>query len=158
PAGVVLVGCEDGAADTIVERLQAAGADLSRVHTFDGTSGAGQGMGLPTFPEDCPLLEEAVRESRARLVIIDPLLAVISSNAWSVNDQMVRRALAPLARVAEETRAAIILVRHLCKWGGGQRAIYRGSGSIAIIGSARTAFLVARDPEEPDVRVLASTK
>jgi hypothetical protein len=71
---------------------------------------------------------------------------------------MVRRALAPLARVAEETRAAMILVRHLSKWGGGQRAIYRGSGSIGIIGSARTAFLVGRDPEESEVRVLASTK
>jgi hypothetical protein len=155
---VVLVGYEDGATDTIVGRLQAAQADLSQVHMFDGTSGAGRGKGLPSFPEDCPLLEEVVRESRARLVIVDPLLAFISSNVWSVNDQMVRRALAPLARVAEETRAAMILVRHLSKWGGGQRAIYRGSGSIGIIGSARTAFLVGRDPEEPDVHVLASTK
>src|SRR5262249_9726115 len=84
PAGVVLVGCEDGVSDTIIGRLQAAQADLSRVHMFDGTSGAGQGKGLPSFPEDCPLLEEVVRESRARLVIIDPLLAFISSNVWSV--------------------------------------------------------------------------
>lgn len=158
PGGVVLVGCEDGVSDTIVGRLQAAQADLSRVHMFHGTSGADQGKGLPSFPEDCPLLEETVRESNARLVIVDPLLAFISSNAWSVNDQRVRRALAPLARVAEQTRAAMILVRHLSKWGGGQRAIYRGSGSIGIMGSARTAFLVARDPEEPDVRVLAATK
>jgi hypothetical protein len=158
PGGVVLVGCEDGVSDTIVGRLRAAQADLTQVHMFDGTSGAGTGRGMPSFPEDCPLLEEVVREARARLVIIDPLLAFISSNVWSVNDQMVRRALAPLARVAEQTRAAMILVRHLSKWGGGQRAIYRGSGSIGIIGSARTAFLVGRDPEEPDVRVLACTK
>jgi AAA domain len=158
PAGVVLVGGEDGVSDTIIARLQAAGADLSRVHTFDGTSRDGVWRGLPTFPEDCGLLEEAVGEAKARLVIIDPLLAFISSNVWSVNDQMVRQALAPLARVAEKTRAAMILVRHLNKWGGGQRAIYRGSGSIGIIGSARTAFLVGRDPEEPDMRVLACTK
>jgi hypothetical protein len=63
-----------------------------------------------------------------------------------------------LARVAEQMRAAMILVRHLSKWGGGQRAIYRGSGSIGIIGSARTAFMVGRDPDDPDVRVLACTK
>ena len=158
PGGVVLVGSEDGVSDTIVGRLQAARADLNHVHSFDGISGAGSLKGPPTFPEDCLLLEEVIQESKARLVIVDPLLAFISSNVWSVNDQKVRGALAPLARVAEKTRAAMVLVRHLTKWGGGQRAIYRGSGSIGIIGAARTAFLVGRDPEQPEMRVLACTK
>lgn len=158
PAGVVLVGSEDGVSDTIIGRLQAAGADLNHVHSFDGTSRSGTSKGPPTFPEDCSLLEEVIQETKARLVIVDPLLAFISSNVWSVNDQRVRGALGPMARVAEKTRAAIVLVRHLTKWGSGRRAIYRGSGSIGIIGSARTAFLVGRDPEQPEVRVLACTK
>jgi hypothetical protein len=158
PGGVVLVGSEDGVSDTIIGRLQSAQADLNYVHSLDGISRAGASKGPPTFPEDCCLLEEVIEESKARLVIVDPLLAFISSNVWSVNDQKVRGALAPLARVAEKTRAAMLLVRHLTKWGGGQRAIYRGSGSIGIIGSARTAFLVGRDPEQPEMRVLACTK
>jgi hypothetical protein len=158
PAGVVLVGSEDGVSDTIIGRLQAAGADLNHVHSFDGTSRPGTSKGPPTFPEDCSLLEEVIQESKARLVIVDPLLAFISSSVWSVNDQSVRGALAPLARVTEKTRASMGLVRHLTKWGSGRRAIYRGSGSIGIIGSARTAFLVGRDPEQPELRVLACTK
>jgi hypothetical protein len=102
PGGVVLVGSEDGVSDTIISRLQAAGADLNHVHSFDGISRAGASNGPPAFPDDCPLLEEVIQESKARLVIIDPLLAFISGNVWSVNDQKVRGALAPLARVAEK--------------------------------------------------------
>jgi RecA-family ATPase len=78
-AGVVLVGNEDGVSDTIIGRLQAAGADLRHVHSFDGTSRPGASKGPPTFPDDCPVLEEVIHESKARLVIIDPLLAFISS-------------------------------------------------------------------------------
>ena len=56
---------------------------------------------------------------------------------------MVRRALSPLARVAADTRCAILLVRHLNKSRAAQLAMYRGSGSIGIVGSARIALLVA---------------
>jgi len=66
--------------------------------------------------------------------------------------------LGPLAQVAQATRAAMIPVRHLNKGGQGQRALYRGSGSIAISGAARSAFLVGRSPADDDLCVLACTK
>jgi hypothetical protein len=63
-------------------------------------------------------------------------------NSWK--DQSVRRALAPLAQLAEETNAAIVVVRHLRKGNEG-KAIYAGGGSIAIIGQARIGLLVDRN-------------
>jgi hypothetical protein len=48
-------------------------------------------------------------------------------------------------------------VRHLNKAAGGN-PLYRGGGSIGIIGAARSGLVVAEDPEDPDRRVLASTK
>jgi hypothetical protein len=63
----------------------------------------------------------------------------------------------PLAQLAEETGVAVLAVRHLNKQGG-KPAMYRGGGSIAMIGTARTAMLVGKDPSDPDVRVLACTK
>lgn len=36
--------------------------------------------------------------------------------------------------------------------------MYRGGGSIGIVGAARAGMLVARDPDDDDLRVLASTK
>jgi hypothetical protein len=89
-------------------------------------------------------------------VIADPLFAFLSGGC-SLNDGAVRQALTPLARVAEEARAAVPMVRHLTK-GGGRQAIYRGSGSIALVGMARTAFLVGRSPDDPGLHVLACTK
>src|SRR5262249_1699517 len=73
------------------------------------------------------------------------------------NDQSVRQALAPLARLAEETGCVILLVRHLNKTGGA-KAVYRGGGSIGIVGACRSAWLIARHPEEPRRRVLVQVK
>ena len=72
-------------------------------------------------------------------------------------DQDCRRALHPLAAMAEETGAAVLVVRHLNKMAGGN-PLYRGGGSIGIIGAARSGLLVAKDPDNPERRILASTK
>jgi hypothetical protein len=155
---VVLVGTEDGLRDTVLPRLRAAGADLNRVHAFIGYAPNGAGNFPPQFPDDCDLLSDTLRETGARLVVIDPLAAVLGDAAGTLSGPLIRRALGPLGRVAEETRAAMILVRHLTKAGRSQRALYRGGGSIAIIGAARTAFLVGAHPEDDDLHVLACTK
>jgi hypothetical protein len=52
----------------------------------------------------------------------------------------------------------MLLVRHLTKSGRGGRALYRGSGSIGIIGAARMAYLVGTAPTDEDQHVLACTK
>jgi hypothetical protein len=158
PVPVLLVGSEDGIRDTVLPRLRAAEADLRWIHVFAGRARRGIWSSLPCFPDDCDLLRDTLRETAARLVIVDPLMAFLSSRACSLNDQMVRQALGPLARVAEETQAALVLVRHLTKGGRGHTALYRGSGSIAIIGAARMAYLVGSTPADEDLHVLACTK
>ena len=157
PAGVVVVGCEDSIETTVVPRLKAAGADLARIRLVKGVP---EGDGFPrmlSIPEDLGALREAIKSAGARLVVIEPLLAFISLNTHSHSDQQVRRALGPLAALAEETSAAVLAVRHLTKKPGGQ-PLYRGQGSIGFIGAARTAFLVGPDPHTPECRVLAMTK
>jgi hypothetical protein len=155
--GVLLIGAEDGLQDTILPRLCAAGADLSRVRLWQGQRHNGL-FRPPVFPQDCASLCETIEASQARLIVIDPFLAFLSATACSVNDQMVRHALTPLAQVAEATRSAIVLIRHLTKGGHGRGAVYRGTGAIAIIGAARTAFLVGADPDQRHHHVLACTK
>jgi AAA domain len=156
-APVVLVGSEDGLRDTVMPRLQAAGADLRGVHAFAGRKQAAGTYRRPVLPDDTHLLQETIQENNARLVIVDPLMAFLSVRACSLNDQMIRQALAPLAQVAEDTGAAVLLVRHLTK-GGGQQALYRGLGSIGIIATVRSGLLVGRSPYDAAHRVLASTK
>jgi hypothetical protein len=155
--GVLLIGAEDGLQDTILPRLCAARADLSRVRLWQGHRRHGL-CRPPVFPQDCESLRETIENNQARLIVIDPFLAFLSTTACSVNDQMVRQALTPLAQVAEATRSAMVLIRHLTKGGQGRGAIYRGTGAISIIGAARTAFLVGADPDQRRHQVLACTK
>jgi hypothetical protein len=51
----------------------------------------------------------------------------------------------------------VLVVRHLNK-APGNNPLYRGGGSIGIIGAARMAFVVGKDPQDENRRVLASTK
>jgi hypothetical protein len=152
PLSVLLLpGGEDGLEDTILPRLAAAGADLNRVHCWDDDE-------PPTFPAACGELERMIRATQARLVLFDPFFAFLGRDTGSLNDLMIRRALAPLARIAEATAAAFLLIRHLGKGSVGKAARLRGLGSLAILGAMRTAFLLANDPSDAARRVLACTK
>jgi len=156
-AGVVLLSAEDGPADTIRPRLDAAGADSSKVLALATLYDVEGQERLLSIPDDVPLIERGIERVGAGLVVIDPLVAFLPKNVDANKDQDVRRALAPLAMLAERTGAAVVVVRHLNKGTGG-KALYRGGGSIGIIGAARSALLVAKDPEDDERRVLAAQK
>ncbi|MHB1324820.1 MAG: AAA family ATPase [Thermoleophilia bacterium] len=161
PGGVVILSAEDGLGDTIRPRLEAAGAELNRIVALSSCpDNNGQEEHPPVLPDDLDWIEKAIERVDAKLVIIDPLMAFLSGDTNSHRDQDIRRVLARMAALAEGTGAAILVIRHLNKSAGGP-ALYRGGGSIGIIGAARSGLLVARDPEQEqdgECRVLASTK
>jgi len=157
PAGVVLLSAEDGLADTIRPRLDAAGADTSKILALATVPDENGHDRLLSIPEDLPLIEKGIRRVGARLVVVDPLMAFLSGETNSHRDQDIRRALAPLAGLAERSGAAVLVIRHLNKAASGN-PLYRGGGSIGIIGAARMAFVVGKDPQDENRRVLASTK
>jgi hypothetical protein len=51
----------------------------------------------------------------------------------------------------------VLVVRHLNK-AAANNPLYRGGGSIGIVGAARMAFVVGKDPQDENRRVMASTK
>jgi hypothetical protein len=157
PAGVVLLSAEDGLDDTIRPRLDAAGADVERVLALDKIPDRDGGHRLPVLPDDAVFVRQAIERMQAKLVIVDPLTAFLGVVTNTHKDQDVRRALHPLTVLAQQMDAAIVVVRHLNKLAGGN-PLYRGGGSIGIIGAARSGMLVAKDPDNPDRRVVASTK
>jgi hypothetical protein len=157
PADVFFVTYEDGVRDTIVPRLRAAGADLSRTHVIQGVTDDTGEEDLFTFPDDVPDLQLAAQARRPCLVVVDPLSAALSSRVDSYKDQDVRRALARIARFAEATGAAVLVVRHLNK-GYGRSAILTGGGSIGIAGAARSVLVVGPGEGEKRQCVLAVVK
>lgn len=157
PASAIVLSAEDGLADTIRPRLEAAEADLSLVHALTAVKMPDGAEVFPTLSANLEQIRAAVVETDARIVLIDPFAAYIGAETNSWKDTDVRRCLAPLAALAEDLGVAVLLVRHLTK-GGGSSAIYRGGGSIGIVAAARSALLVAKDPEDEDRRILAPVK
>jgi len=162
PAVTVVMSAEDGLADTIRPRLDAAHADVTRVFAWDhelvtDDDGVQTGIRPPSLPRDVARLVNIVEELDARLVIVDVLNAFLGADVDGHRDQDIRRALTPLKMAAEQTGAAIMAIRHLNKGSG--PAIYRGGGSIGIAGAARSILVAAVDPEDEtgERRVLAVT-
>ena len=111
---VVILSAEDGAADTIVPRLIAAGADLDRVHII---SAVRNGNGRRTFnmQTDIELLERKIAEiGDVAMVIIDPVSSYLGKTDSHKNSE-VRGVLEPLADMADRTRVAVLSITHFSK-------------------------------------------
>jgi hypothetical protein len=157
PSPVVMFSAEDGAADTIRPRLEAAGADLELVHIVEALEILGMDEAL-TLKRRAHLdaLERALIALRPALVVVDPLTAYLG-DADSFKDAEIRGILTPLAALAERYGCAILAIMHLRK-SSADRALHRVSGSIAFGAAARSVLLAGSEPDAPDVRALVHLK
>lgn len=156
PQSVLVLSPEDDEASVTRPRLEAAGADLERVHFMSATrrTATGDIDSYVQFPEDTPMLIEAVKQTSAALVMIDPISSLLSGNLDRRED--VRASFDRLAaEVAKEHRLGIILIAHNRKGVGQVRHMV--SGSTAITDAARSVLAVAKD-EENETVVLAVDK
>jgi RecA-family ATPase len=162
---VILIAPEDGAADTIKPRVAAAGGDLSQIHLLNTVESLDvtDVKKLKLYKKPFSLaknlfdLEQTIIQTKAILVVLDPLTAVLGHNIDSSRDQDIREIFTPLALLAERTNCAFLVVRHLKK-GSSDNLLYRGAGSIGIIAAARTCLTIFYDPADEKKRVLAVTK
>lgn len=139
PANSLLLTAEDGLGDTVRPRLDAMGADLGRIFPLFGDL-VFDAMGLAN-------LEQAIQQTSARLVTVDPLVAYLGATVDLHLANETRAVMKQLAAIAERHHCAIVLVRHLTK-SGKDRAIYRGLGSIDLTAACRSAMLVGCDPND----------
>lgn len=153
---VVILSAEDDAADTIRPRLEAAGANIERAFILDAVRD-GDKQRTFNLAADFQKLEALLKEiSGVALVIIDPITAYMGGvDSHKTTD--VRAALAPLSDMAAKQNAAIICVSHLNK-GGSAQALMRVTGSLAFVAAARATYVVAKDKERPERRMLLPIK
>ncbi len=142
---VLLISYEDAAEQVIRPRFEALGGDLERLHELYA-EGLGDGV---FFPSDLPELERHVRETRAQVIVIDPVSAAIDLKLDAHRDQDVRVVLGQLARLAKDERLAVLLNAHLNKAPSADPYL-RINGSTAFYNAARSVVTVTPDPEEPD--------
>lgn len=146
---VMILSAEDDLGDTVRPRLDAAGADVTRIDALDTVRvvdpETGESVLLPfNLRRDLPVLKQAI-ESRpgCRLVIIDPIGAFLGGTD-SHKDADIRALLHPLSDLATRYNVAILAIMHPNK-ASTMPAMYRVSGSLGFVAAARAAWVVVKD-------------
>ena len=149
PANVVYQTAEDGLTDTIKPRLMQAKADCNHVYTIHEHNEA--------LTLNDVRLEYALQQLHPTLVILDPIQAYLGANVDMHRANEIRPVMQILAQAAQRYNCAVVLIGHMNKKAG-DKSMYRGLGSIDLAAAARSVLLMARDPQEQDMRILVQVK
>ncbi|WP_027834875.1 AAA family ATPase [Maritalea myrionectae] len=146
---VLYLSAEDDAAYTIRPRIDAMGGDAEQIRV--------QGDFLSLDENGLKALMREVRRRPPDLLILDPLFAYVPSGQDMYKPNVIRQLLSFLKDIAEAGETAVLIVRHLTK-AKHDKAIYRGGGSMDVIGAARSAFLVCEHPNDSDTKLVVHIK
>lgn len=148
PQGSALVWSgEDDPRDTLVPRLIASGADLSRIH-FVGDIRDEDGNRPFNPSTDMPALLEAAASGidGLRLLLVDPIVSAVAGD--SHKNAEVRRGLQPLVDFGQRVGAAVLGVSHFTKGTSGRDPLERVTGSLAFGALARVVLGAAKKTSE----------
>ena len=149
PMNVIYQSAEDGLADTVKPRLELAGADCERILVIDEKE-----KSLSMVDER---LEKAIVQTKARMLILDPIQAYLCGGMDMNRANEARDMTKKLGALAEKYQCAIVLIGHMNK-AAGNKAAYRGMGSIDFFAVARSVLLVGRVEGEPNIRAVVQIK
>lgn len=151
---VLYVSHEDSLEEVVAPRADANGVIRDLFYSLSISSREVGGETVPSLPEDMPLIRQAIAETGAKLLIIDPITSTLSGGD---NDKMadVRRVMDPLNAMAAELGVSVIGIAHFRKGGGSASDLI--SGSHAWRDAARAVMLFARD-EDADSTVMTLEK
>ncbi len=148
PGNVVIWSGEDDPSDTLVPRLDAAGADRSRIH-FIANVKTGEKKRPFNPKKDMPLLIRTIlRIGDVRLLIIDPIVSIVSGDSHKNTE--VRQSFEPLAQLASDTKCAVVGITHFTKGMKGAAPLERLNGSIAFSAVPRVVMVAAKKNEGTD--------
>jgi putative DNA primase/helicase len=138
PAGnVIWFTAEDDIEDTVIPRLVAADADLTKVHIIGMAANPDGSPRMFNLATDLPLLQQKIEEiGDVVLVIIDPVSA----------------------RLAEDKRIALIGIMHFNKKADVTNAMLRIADSLAYVAAARHVYVVVDDAENDKARLFVKAK
>jgi hypothetical protein len=160
PGEVLLITPGAGLLDVIRPRLEAAGADLLRLHPLSAVTWndpqTGETEGEPfRLPVDGPLLEKFLaRRENLRLMVIDPLSACLNlPAAAALRESALHDVLTDLADLADTHKLAILCVES-ARSGGliatPSRRNWRAHYDVVF----QSVWGVARDPRDRGRRLL----
>ncbi len=153
---VIILSAEDDAADTIVPRLKAAGANLTKVTIIESILKNNKENQFNLTTDISALENLLITLGNVSTIFIDPLSAYLGNIDDHRNGE-VRAILSLLAKLAEKYQVAIICISHHNK-SGSTEALLRVLGSIGFVAAARAAFAVIKDPDDENRRYFLPLK
>jgi len=150
---------EDDAADTLLPRLLAAGADRNKCFFVHGTRINGEIRSFEPSRDMIGLEEQANLIGGISLLIVDPVVSTVIGDSHKNTE--VRRDLQPVVDLASRLNAAVIGITHFSKGGSGNDPASRVVGSVAFTAVARIVLVAAKvknEDGEQDRRIFARAK
>lgn len=140
----IILAAEDDAADTIIPRLMAAGADMEKIGIMPSmVKTKKNGQRMVNIATDLDMIEDAIHTKfpDTRVLVIDTINSYLGGTD-SFRDSEVRGALGPLKEWCEKNEIAGLIVTHFRKAGsaGQGRAMDQVMGSLAFVGLARSVW------------------
>lgn len=137
----LLLSVEDDPADTMKPRLRNLRADMRKIFISEDD--------IVLDSDGLNSIRTMIKQTNAKLVIIDPIVAFLGPNMDMNRANEVRHIMKAVKRIAAEFGIAIVIVRHNRKEGTNGstgKAIYNGMGSIDFIASVRSELAVVTSP------------
>lgn len=156
PKSVMVAATEDSWSHTVVPRLMAAGADLTRVYRVEVETPNGGDSPL-SLPRDLPEVEAAIGDTDTVLMLLDPLMSRLDVALDSHKDGEVRQALEPLAAMADRTNCTVLGLIHVNK-SSSNDPLTTLMASRAFAAVARAVLFVMVDPNDESSRLLGTPK
>ena len=170
PGDVIILSAEDNPGNTIMPRLIAMGADITRICILKGVKVTYPGpdgepitglMGIDDLSKtgDLARLIEVIDQApNPLLVIIDPYTGFMSGKHADSNDNIaIRSFLRPLGDMAADRNLTVIGITHFNKKEDSSAAL-RILGSVGQQNAARMCWYVLHDPDAEDRRYLIWAK
>lgn len=160
---VIILACEDGRADTIVPRLKAAGADLTKVSIqkttliIPGKDGKPALIDFVNF-QNREYWEELFKRLEPVLLIADPVPAFMGRDVNDHRNADVRRVLEPFIELLEKYRVAMECGTHVGKSFKDRTATDQILGSVAYSNLARRVDMTWMDLEVPGRFIVTNPK
>lgn len=136
PGNVLMLSVEDDL-PILRGRVEANGGDLSKCNFMTNAAG---------LSFNSPEIEQAVIETKAKLLIFDPLQAFMGAKVDMFRANETRPELAKLFAMCDRHDCACAIIAHMSKNTFGKAAVNSALGSVDIPASMRSILQLVRDP------------
>ncbi|MCO6436920.1 MAG: AAA family ATPase [Phycisphaerae bacterium] len=151
PRSAILLEAEEHLESSIVPRLAAAGADLTRIRCVQGapTDNPDRTRFISIQRDVEKIHRLARRIGDVGLIVVSPVTSYLGSVEQNSNEQVRNEIIQPLKALAETVGCAVLIIKHPNKDWRNTDPLERIAGSTAWTEAMRCVVFIGTDPNEP---------